>query len=88
MAIITNTSLCDVADDHRYRSEIPEPAPSLFRHGAQIGGIPIFPVIKIIVICLVRMYCGLSVMKDTREMPNGARRWWTHFVYVLWSPKT
>ena len=32
---------------HRYTREIPEPAPFLLRHGAQIRGIQIFPTIKI-----------------------------------------
>ena len=32
---------------HRYTREIPEPAPFLSEHGAQIGGVRVFPVIKI-----------------------------------------
>ena len=31
---------------HRYTREIPEPVPFLSRHGAQIGGLLVFPVIK------------------------------------------
>ena len=38
---------------HRYRPEIPEPAPSLSRHGAPIGSIWVFPAT---VIRHVRMY--------------------------------
>ena len=41
--------------EHRYTPEIQEPAPSLFRHGAQIGGLRVFPVIKITVVRQVRM---------------------------------
>ena len=40
---------------HRYTPEIPEPAPSLSRHGAQFGGLRVFPVIKITVVRQVRM---------------------------------
>ena len=32
--------------DHRYTRKIPEPAPFLSRHGAQIGGLWVFPVIE------------------------------------------
>ena len=67
---------------HRYRLEIPEPAPSLFRHGARIGGIRVFLKIKITVIRQVRMYCGLSMNIDMRETQYGARRSWIHFVCV------
>ena len=71
-----------LASAHRYRLEIPEPAPSLSWHGAHIGGIRVFPAIKITVICQVRMYCGLSVKVNTRETPHGAWRSWAHFVCV------
>ena len=50
--------------------------------GAQIGGILVFPSIKITVICPMRMYCGLSVKIDMCEMPNSAQRSRTHFVCV------
>ena len=40
---------------HRYTREIPEPAPSLYRHGAQIGGLRVFPVIKITMVHQVHM---------------------------------
>ena len=62
--------VCKLWYKHRYRPEIPEPVPSLFRHGAQIGGIRGFPTIKITVIHQVGMYCGLSVKIDMRETPN------------------
>ena len=68
---------------HGYRPEIPEPAPSLFRHGAQIGGIRGFPAIKITVIRHVPMYCVLSVKMDTHETPNGAQGSWTHFFFAF-----
>ena len=51
----------EVNMEHRYRPEIPEPAPSLFLHGAQIGGIQVFPAIKITVIRQVRMYRQLEL---------------------------
>ena len=53
--------LCLIYVAHRYRPEIPEPAPSLPRHGAKIWGIRVFPAIKITVIRQVRMNCGASV---------------------------
>ena len=62
--------ICKLWYKHRYRPEIPEPVPSLFRHGAQIGGIRGFPTIKITMIHQVGMYCGLSVKIDMRETPN------------------
>ena len=67
---------------HRYTREIPEPAPFLPRHGAQIGGIQVFPTIKIIVIHQVHIYCCLSVKINARETPHGAQRSWTNFVCV------
>ena len=65
---------------HRYRPEIPEPAPSLFQHGAPIGGIQDFPTIKITVICQVCMYCGLSAKINMCETPHAMQRSWTYFV--------
>ena len=67
---------------HRYRPEIPEPAPSLFRHGAQIGGIWGFPAIKITMICQVHMYCSLGVKIDMPKTLYSVQRLWTHFVCV------
>ena len=67
---------------HWYRLEIPEPTPSLFQHGAQIGGIWVFPAIKITVICQVRMYCGLRVKVDMPKTLYSARRSWMHFVCI------
>ena len=43
-----------------YRPSIREPAPSLSQHGVPIGGIQVFPVIKIILIHQVHTYCSLS----------------------------
>ena len=68
--------------NHRYRPEVPEPVPSLSQHGAQIGGIQVFSVIKITVIRQVHMYCGLSVKINKHEMLHGTRRSWTHFVCI------
>ena len=48
-----------IGRSHRYKPEIPEPAPSLFRHGVQIGGSWVFSVIKITVTGQLRVYCGL-----------------------------
>ena len=39
---------------HRYTPEIPKPAPSLLRHGAEIWGLWVFPVIKITLVRQVR----------------------------------
>ena len=66
----------------RYRLEIPEPAPSLSQHGASIGGIWVFPTIKITVTHLVHMNWGLSVKINTCETPHCARRLWVCFVCV------
>ena len=63
----------------RYRPEIPEPEPSLSWHGAPIGGIRVFRVIKITMIRQVRMYCGLSMKINMCET---LQRSWTHFVCV------
>ena len=52
---------------HRHTREIPEPAPFLSRHGAQIGGIRVFPTIKITVIHQVR-----SERENTCETLHGA----------------
>ena len=51
----TNVSSGIVIFTHRYSSEIPEPAPFLSWYGDQIGGLQVFPVIKIIVAHQVRM---------------------------------
>ena len=46
---------------HRYAPEIPEPAPSWSRHGAQFGGPPVYPIIEITMVRQVRMLpVGLS----------------------------
>ena len=51
-----------MCDTHRYRPVIPEPAPSLSRHRAPIGGYH-----KITVICQVCMHCGLRVKTKMRK---------------------
>ena len=43
-----------VRRSHRCRGGIPDPAPSWSQHGAQFGGLWVFPVIKIIVVRQVR----------------------------------
>ena len=64
---------------HRYRPKIPEPAPSLSRYGAPIGGIPVSPAIKISMIRHMRpMCCGLSMKINMCETPYGSQRSWTH----------
>ena len=71
---------------HRYTREIPEPAPFLSRHGAQIGGVRVFSVIKIIVVRQVHIspastaVCGLKI--NMCKMPHGARRLWTHLFCI------
>ena len=47
---------------HRYTREIPEPAPSLSQHGAQIGGLRDFLVIKITVVHQVCMSPASTVV--------------------------
>ena len=56
--------------------------PFLSPHGAQTGGIRVFPVIKIAIVCQVRIYCSLSVKINMREMPHCAWRSWKYFVCV------
>ena len=63
---------CSLLCNHRYRPEIPEPAPSLLQHGAPIGGIQVFPAIRVTLIHQVRMYCYLSVKVDRGETPHDA----------------
>ena len=73
--------------------EIPEPVPFLSWHGAQIGGIRFYQRSKKNMICLVHMYCGLSMKIKMRKTLHGTRRSWTYFVCVCfhvcaWSAKT
>ena len=79
---VKNCYSCAPGQYHRYREEIPEPAPSLSWHGAPIWGIQVFPMIRITVICKVCMYCGLSVKIKTRKTPHGVQRSLTHFICV------
>ena len=51
--MILKREIYDVITD--IRPEIPEPVPSLSRHGAQIGGNQVFASIKITVIRQVRV---------------------------------
>ena len=51
---------------HRYTREIPEPAPFLSQHGAQIGGLRVFSVIKITMIRQVCI-CHLHLLWSERE---------------------
>ena len=69
----------------RFRPEIQESAPFSFWHWAPILGILGFHVIKITVICQVRVTCipcGLRVKINTRETSHSVWRSWTHFVCV------
>ena len=68
---------------HRHRPEIPEPAPSLFGYEAPVGGIQVFPAIKIHMICQVHMNCSLSVKIKRCETPHSTQRSRTHFVYFV-----
>ena len=52
---------------HRHTREIPEPAPSWFMHGAQIGGLRVFPIIKITVVRQVRMSPDSSAIWAWRQ---------------------
>ena len=83
---------------HRCTWEIPEPAPSLFQHGAQIGGSLGFSrnqnnrgLSGGYVTCI---YCGLSVKMNMCKMLHGAQRSWMHlyciicFCVVAKNPKT
>ena len=54
--------------DHRYTQEIPEPAPFLSLHGAKIGGLQVFPVIKKKTKrWFVRCICHLHLLRSERE---------------------
>ena len=89
---VVSTTLGGVVGNHRYRLEIPEPAPSLSKHGVSVGGIGVLPAIKITVIHQVCMYCGLSLKINTHETLHGARRLWMHFICIflplLWLEKS
>ena len=47
---------------HKYIIEIPELAPVLLQHGAQIKGLQVFLVIKITVVCEVHMSPASTVV--------------------------
>ena len=71
-----------LAYNHRYETQIPEPVPSYPGMGLQLGIFGFFPRSKKIVICQVRMCCGLSPKINRRETLHLARRTWTYFVCV------
>ena len=73
--------------------KIPEPAPFLSWHGAQIGGLQIFSVIKVTVVRQVRMspVCTaitLSMKINTRKMPRSVQRSWTWLFLLVELAKT
>ena len=56
-----------ISESHKYTLAIPEPAPSLSRHGAQIGGLQVFPVIKTIVVHHLRMLVACTAVCVGRQ---------------------
>ena len=71
---------------HRYTPEIPEPAPSLFRHGAQIGSLLSFSCNQknrgssdAYATCI---YHGPRVKINMCKMLHGVQRSWAHFFWV------
>ena len=77
--------------NHRYTSEIAEPAQLLSGHGAQIGSLWGFSRNQnncgssgAYVTCI---YCGVSVKIDLGKTTHGTRRSWTHLFcirFCLW----
>ena len=61
LCISSSMVYVELSATHRYRPEIPEPAPSLSRHGAPMGGIQVFACDQNPVIRQLCMCCGLSV---------------------------
>ena len=57
----------DMLFHHRYTKEIREPALVLFQHGVQIGGLQVFPLIKITVAHVTCIFCGLCVKINTSK---------------------
>ena len=66
---------------HRYTRKIPEPAPFLFRHGAQSGGLWVFTVIKKSL--FVRFVCHLHPWRWTRVKRHTARE--DRYCYIVFS---
>ena len=71
---------------YRYTMEILEPAPFLFRHGAQIGGLQVFSRNQnnsgssgVYVTCI---YWGLSVKINMRKMPHSTQGSWVHLFCI------
>ena len=52
LPIVSTLKVCSY---HRYKREISEPVPFLSQAWAQFGGLWVFPIIKITVVCWVRM---------------------------------
>ena len=71
-----NENCCSL---HRYSRETPKPAPFLSRHGAQIGGIRVFPRVIFTVVRQVRMYCSLTMKINPLKTSHERRRSWTAF---------
>ena len=77
---------------YRYSPKIPEPAPSWSRHGAEFGGLWLFPIIKIIVVhqaCntayVTCMYCDMYVRQISRKIGKAREdreRFYFAFIYV------
>ena len=53
-------------DIRKYTREIPEPATFLFRHGAEIEGLWVFPVIKN-KLSFIRCICHLHLLRSEHE---------------------
>ena len=78
---------------NRYRREIPEPALFLSWHGAQIGGLWVFPIIKILVGFIRHLHLLVSEHED-KYVQNAA--WHAkimdafilHLFLGVWSTKT
>ena len=71
--------------------KIPEPAPLLFRYGAQIGGLPFFPVIKMNIVhhvCVRHLHLLGSEREDknTPKTLHDTQRSWTHLSAKTWRP--
>ena len=71
---------------HRNRPEIPEPVPSSSQHGAEFGGLWLFPVIKIIMVRQVSVLSECTAVwewwQTSAKMLHGVWRSWTHLFCV------
>ena len=72
--------------DHRYTPEIPDPAPFWSRQEAEFGGLQVFPVIRITVVCQVRVLPARTAIWVWRQTSaktlHDAQRSWTHLFCV------